>query len=96
MPALLAWLVIGLTAPSREVPAPKIDPATATLAGKNLLPEIKPQSPPPAPPPWSTITDADIAKLNFDVPPDNGVVTPTTGRCVSPHTMTAISPGRSI
>jgi ABC-2 type transport system permease protein len=84
---LIAWLGVGGLAESRNRVAVAVDseptPAkpggSVTVAPKAdaLTPTATPPPPPaPAAPPWSKITDNDIAGLDFRVPPDEGIVSP--------------------
>ncbi len=77
IPALLAWVAIGLMAPSREVPMPRVEPVIPVATQNAIAPAAKPVDQTPAIKTWSAITAADIAALNYyDVPPDAGVVAP--------------------
>ena len=63
VPALAAWLAVGLWAELRYRVLPPAPPAAAVPA-------------PPPQPPWMRLTEADIAALDFRVPSDGGVVSP--------------------
>jgi ABC-type transport system involved in cytochrome c biogenesis permease component len=117
IPALAAWVAVGLLAESRgriavaadaELPAPKptVSPLPApvapppTPAQSSPLPQATPppatttppptaattvppatMPPPVAPkatpePPWMKITEKEIAAVDFNVPPDQGIVSP--------------------
>ena len=63
-------------APSPSTPAPTVAPVPVP-APVATLPLPLPKLPPPAPPPpWAKITDQDIASLDYNVPPDQGIVSP--------------------
>jgi ABC-2 type transport system permease protein len=71
LPVLGSWLAVGLLAEWRDRIAVSID--GAPVAAPVVVP-------PPAPlPPWTKITDQDVAALDFRVPPDGGVVSPFAG-----------------
>ena len=61
--------------PSTQTPpaAPASAPAPATPA---ISTPMKPAAPAPAKQPWELLTEADIASLDYNVPPDSAVVTP--------------------
>jgi ABC-type transport system involved in cytochrome c biogenesis permease component len=73
------------TAPSRTTPAPAT-PAPGPVAPIATAPVVTPTPepvrplapPPPAPPepPWAKLTRADAEALDYNVPPDNGIVSP--------------------
>lgn len=78
-PVLAAWIGIGCLAESRgRIAAPPVlattgSPATAVSASSA---PAAPVAPPRPAPPWEKITAADVAKLDFHLPPDDGVVSP--------------------
>ena len=106
LPALAAWVAVGLLAEWRGRIAVPVDKEIAPVAAassrspENLrqdaaatkAPEPTPVAtkvaptvpPPPAPlpqspkpePPWAKITDKDVAALDYNVPPDQGIVSP--------------------
>lgn len=92
IPALVAWLAIGALAQSQDSVSTSTEPAAKFPAKAVTTPEPAPApSSSPAPvisakpvtrpdstttKPWLAITAADIAGLNYRVPPDSGVVTP--------------------
>jgi len=107
LPALAAWIAVGLLAESRgriavaadAEPAPaKPAPAVTAPAGSNPTPPAPapvpapPVATPPAPlttppasatlkppppePPWMKVTLKDADALDYNVPPDNGIVSP--------------------
>jgi ABC-2 type transport system permease protein len=88
IPALAAWLAIGALAQfqdsvSTPVESPTKSPAKAIAASEAGYSSPPPPTPAPVRPsdstatkPWLAITAADIAGLNYRVPPDSGVVTP--------------------
>ncbi|MSU50638.1 MAG: ABC transporter permease [Opitutus sp.] len=60
------------TAPTMPAPAPVV-PAPPPPP----VPVAEKPPPPPAPePPWTKITAKDIAEIDYNVPPDNGIVSP--------------------
>jgi ABC-type transport system involved in cytochrome c biogenesis permease component len=83
VPVLAGWLAVGAWAEraGRALVPPTgvvIEPAAAAPAAP-VLPE----------PPWARITAADIAGLNYQVPPDRGVVAPFAGGQEEPDEYTA-------
>lgn len=60
------------TGPGPAVPAP----ASAPTAAVESKPPATPAAPPKAEPPWAKITDKDVAGLDYNLPPDNGIVAP--------------------
>jgi ABC-2 type transport system permease protein len=70
LPILLGWAAVGIMAENgnRVVIAPVKPPAPAA-------PVVKA----PPPPPWSYLTDKDAAALDYDLPPDIGIVAPMAG-----------------
>lgn len=67
------------SAPS--APPPKASGPVATTPTPTAAPApVTPPAPPPPKekpaPPWTKLTDADVAKLDFSVPPDEGIVAP--------------------
>jgi hypothetical protein len=90
LPAVAAWIAVGLAAEAGEVApvsvqAPAEAAATAALTAAAVLP---PEPSEPAPPPWASIGPADRAKLDFNLPPDRGVVTPYAGPGDQPDAFT--------
>jgi len=116
VPALAAWVAVGLLAEWRgriavaadaelapqktpaAVPAPATPPAAPVMAGSAGVPpaSIKPAgetlalppvparelAPPPPPKPdpvWMKITAKDWEELDYNVPPDHGIVSPMAG-----------------
>jgi ABC-type transport system involved in cytochrome c biogenesis permease component len=81
IPPLLAWLAIGGLAelrrkePVQSEPVIQPTPVKTTAAAINQPPAPSP-SPAPAVKTWTSITPAEIAALNYNVPPDEGVITP--------------------
>jgi ABC-type transport system involved in cytochrome c biogenesis permease component len=70
LPVVATWVAVGLAAEGRDrvvLPPKETPPVAATAA-------------PPAPvvqlPPWAHLTEKDIAALDFNLPPDMGVVAP--------------------
>jgi len=83
VPVLAGWRPVGAWAEraGRALVPPigvVIEPAAAAPAAP-VLPE----------PPWARITAADIAGLNYQVPPDRGVVAPFAGDQEEPDEYTA-------
>ena len=103
VPALAAWVAVGLLADWRgriavpvdkEIPAapvrpaaPRPGPAPAVVPppGPTTVPPPAtpvPSTPPPVavtpppPPPWAKLTKADTDGIDFQVPPDHGIVAP--------------------
>ncbi len=108
VPALAAWVAVGLlaewrgriavpvdkelpAAPVRPVdPSPSpipavVPPATPTPAAPvtptppppvAVSPPPRTLTPPPPPPPWAKLTKADTDGIDFQVPPDHGIVAP--------------------
>ncbi|MBC7366399.1 MAG: ABC transporter permease [Undibacterium sp.] len=70
VPALAAWLAVGLIAEWRG----RIGVATDDIPVATT-PKIA-EAPPPPSPPWMKITAKDVAALDFNVPSDGGVVSP--------------------
>ena len=64
---LMAWLAVGGMALVVDY-SPKAIAMTATTGAEPFV--AKPRAP------WEKITDAEVATLDFDVPPDRGVYTP--------------------
>ncbi|HEY4246172.1 MAG TPA: ABC transporter permease [Lacunisphaera sp.] len=103
VPALVAWLAIGVLAQSQYSVAPAIEPVAkppvktvgATVPKPSPTPQSPPASKPVVPPdstaaePWLSVTAADIAGLNYHVPPDSGVVTPIARPDEQPDEATA-------
>jgi ABC-type transport system involved in cytochrome c biogenesis permease component len=48
----------------------------ATTQPQSAVPESRPLAPPPPDPAWMKLTAADTDSLDFQVPPDNGIVSP--------------------
>jgi len=70
LPVLLAWVAVGLAAEARTRTAPAAPPAAPVATAPA----------PAAPvPPWVRITSADVAALDYRIPPDSGVVAPWAG-----------------
>lgn len=99
-PVLAAWLAVGLLAEQRgqvKVAAPTPEPAALTpsavpapvpVAVTPLPPKPVLPAPLPAPKPqpaWTRITAEDIAKLDFNVPPDQGIVAPIAAEDEEPY-----------
>jgi len=70
VPALAAWLAVGLIAEWRGRIAIATDDAPVAVTPKLV------EAPPPPLPPWMKITATDVAALDFNVPSDGGVVSP--------------------
>lgn len=93
IPVLIGWLAVGAWAEREgralvpptgvvgEVPAAATGPASRVA-----VPPVVPAPPEPA---WAKITAADIASLNYQVPPDRGVVAPFAGDSEEPDEFTA-------
>jgi ABC-2 type transport system permease protein len=92
IPAVLAWVLVGVLAETRsrsETDTTSAD-SSANQREKARRPDAtRPptsQAPtaaiaPPAPSqPWELLTEADIDALDFTVPPDDGLVTPIAGQ----------------
>lgn len=89
VPVLAGWLAVGAWA-EREGRA--LVPPTGVLIESPAAAPAAPavQAAPVAPePPWARITAADIAGLNYQVPPDRGVVAPFAGDGEEPDEYTA-------
>jgi hypothetical protein len=77
IPALIAWLTIGLLAGRNEMSPPvEIQTAPPAKAPKEIAPAVRPVAQIAVPKTWTSVTAAEVAALNYKVPPDNGVVTP--------------------
>ena len=82
VPVFAAWLAVGLLAESRGRISPTVESdkaplvAAPTLPNLRILPRPAPTPTPPPQPPWTKITDQDVAALDYGVPPDGGVVAP--------------------
>lgn len=63
MPLLAGWIAVGIAAEKHQRVLISTTPAVA------LAPE-------PPKPPWAKLTDQDAAKLDYDLPPDVGIVAP--------------------
>lgn len=74
-PVFAMWIAVGALAEWRGRIAA---PSDAAAAPRPLSPNAPPaQKPPPAPePPWAKMTESDIARLDFRLPPDDGIVAP--------------------
>jgi ABC-2 type transport system permease protein len=84
-----------------KVATPKADAVVAVVVAPSVVtapvapavavvppPQPKPVLPPPAPKPqpaWTRITAEDIAKLDFNVPPDQGIVAPIAAEDEEPY-----------
>jgi ABC-2 type transport system permease protein len=85
-PALAAWVAVGLLAEWRGRIAVPVDAeiAPATTAPAAIASAATPApppppivlKPPPPEPPWMKLTMKDVDALDFNVPPDNGIVSP--------------------
>ncbi len=81
-PVLLAWLAVGGLAEWRghiAVAADAPEPTAPKAPGPPAPIAVAPVTPPkPAKPlaPWEKLTLADAAKLDFNTPPDDGIVAP--------------------
>ncbi|MFO1450880.1 MAG: ABC transporter permease [Opitutaceae bacterium] len=71
-------------------------PGTGTASASPPVPAVVPvptptprPTPTPVPPVWASITQADIAGLNYNLPPDRGVVAPFAGDDEEPDEYTA-------
>ena len=95
LPVLAAWLAVGWLAESRGrvlvKPAAEAKP-TASIPSTTSIPStaapapVPPPPPPPKPPaPWTTITEKDIASLDYAVPPDQGIVAPIAAEDEEPY-----------
>ncbi|MBI5769039.1 MAG: ABC transporter permease [Verrucomicrobia bacterium] len=79
---LAAWAAIGFSAETRgRVITKPASPPPADAAVTPPPPVVASTPPPPVvakppEPPWMTITDKDVAALDFRMPPDHGVVSP--------------------
>jgi ABC-2 type transport system permease protein len=67
-------------APPAVVPA-----AVSTPAPLPVPPPVLPPPPPKPQPAWTKITAEDIAKLDFNVPPDQGIVAPIAAEDEEPY-----------
>jgi ABC-2 type transport system permease protein len=111
LPALAAWVAVGLLADWRgriavpvdkEIPAAPVRPAAprpgpapavvpppgpttvpppatpvpSTPPPVAVTPPPRTLAPPPPPPPWAKLTKADTDGIDFQVPPDHGIVAP--------------------
>jgi hypothetical protein len=91
VPVIAAWLAVGSLAEWRgriaiaaDAPEPAAKPVTTPPAPGASAPAATVPTPTPAPVPkpakpvlpWEKLTDADVAKLDFHVPPDEGIVAP--------------------
>lgn len=99
LPALAAWLVVGFFAETRgrvAVPPPAPAPATAAEpAAVATAPAAPVETPPaaapvPAPPPkpepaWMKVTPQQTAALDFNLPPDEGIVAPFAAPDEAPY-----------
>ena len=104
IPALAAWLVVGALAQPQSSVSSSTEPATKSSPKPVAVTEPAPatrsaQTPastkPTASPeltsakPWLSITAADVAGLNYRVPPDSGVITPIARPDEQPDESTA-------
>jgi ABC-type transport system involved in cytochrome c biogenesis permease component len=65
--------------PSSNVPAPiAVAPTTGATspAAVAVVPPARELTPPPRDPPWAKLTAKDTEGLDYNVPPDNGIVSP--------------------
>jgi hypothetical protein len=70
LPVLLAWVAVGVSAESRNR---VIIPNTSKPAPAAVAPPLVPL------PPWAHLTLKDAEALDYDLPPDVGVVAPMAG-----------------
>jgi ABC-2 type transport system permease protein len=84
VPVVVGWLAIGGWA---ERSGRALVPATGVISeAPTALPKAMPALPEPV---WAKITAADTAALNYQVPPDRGVVAPFAGDSEEPDEYTA-------
>lgn len=75
---LVGWIAMGLVAEWKGQVAIAVPPAVEPSPEPKPVAESKPEpvAVPVPVPPWEKLTVGDIARLDFNVPPDRGVVTP--------------------
>ncbi len=84
VPVVVGWLAVGGWA---ERSGRSLVPDTGVISeGPVVLPKAMPALPEPV---WAKITAADTAALNYQVPPDRGVVAPFAGDSEEPDEYTA-------
>lgn len=84
VPVVVGWLAVGGWA---ERSGRALVPATGVISeAPTALPKAMPALPEPV---WAKITAADTAALNYQVPPDRGVVAPFAGDSEEPDEYTA-------
>jgi ABC-2 type transport system permease protein len=84
VPVVVGWLAVGGWA---ERSGRALVPATGVISeAPTALPKAIPALPEPV---WAKITAADTAALNYQVPPDRGVVAPFAGDSEEPDEYTA-------
>jgi len=84
VPVVVGWLAVGGWA---ERSGRALVPATGVISeAPTALPKAMPALPEPV---WTKITAADTAALNYQVPPDRGVVAPFAGDSEEPDEYTA-------
>ncbi len=84
VPVVVGWLAVGGWA---ERSGRALVPATGVISEAPIvLPKAMPALPEPV---WAKITAADTAALNYQVPPDRGVVAPFAGDSEEPDEYTA-------
>ena len=84
VPVVVGWLAVGGWA---ERSGRALVPATGVISEAPIaLPKAMPTLPEPV---WAKITAADTAALNYQVPPDRGVVAPFAGDSEEPDEYTA-------
>jgi hypothetical protein len=77
-PVFFAWLAVGGLAEWRGHVASTTPPAAVTAAASSSS-KSPSAAPAPTKAPWESITAEDVAKLDFYLPPDDGVVSPFAG-----------------
>jgi ABC-type transport system involved in cytochrome c biogenesis permease component len=84
VPVVVGWLAVGGWA---ERSGRALVPATGVISeAPTALPKAMPALPEPV---WTKITAADTAALNYQVPPDRGVVAPFAGDSEEPDEYSA-------
>jgi ABC-2 type transport system permease protein len=64
------------TTPAPVATTPSTLPSTSTPPTVAMTPPTRDLAPPPPDPPWMKLTAKDTAELDYNVPPDNGIVSP--------------------
>jgi ABC-type transport system involved in cytochrome c biogenesis permease component len=81
VPVFATWLAVGLLAEWRghiaiAADAPESGAASAPKSPTAALAPVVPPKPAKPLAPWEKLTDQDVAKLDYNLPPDEGIVAP--------------------